>query len=198
MNWIKPTIITIFIFGMGWMFGLFVEHFGLFHLSFEVPAFSIINLLVISFLAWYVNYSLQNSQRRNKSKIDLLSNKVDEIDSYLKRIIELTSANNGASYVEMCKLDKWCRTWAKRIISVIETKYSDVCPKESYVTLTQDLLTLRSLVTTSPIITAGQTQEVLINNNIVTYSTNRRAEIDVLVDSIRNTLYNIKIGVSQK
>lgn len=198
MNWIKPTIIIIFIFGMGWMFGLFVEHFDLFHLSFEVPAFSIINLLVISFLAWYVNYSLQNRQRKNKSKIDLLSNKIDEVDSYLKRILDLTCKDTGASYIEMCKLDKWCRNWAKRIISVIETKYCDVCPKDKYVTLTQDLVTLRSLVTSSSIIIAGQPQDVLINNNIVTYSASRRAEIDVLVDSIRNTLYNIKIGVAQK
>lgn len=85
MKWLK-FILYIFLFSIGWMFELFVEHWDVFHLSFDVPAFNIINLLVISLLAWLVNYTIQKSGRKVKSHIDLLSDKIDEVvsESFMK------------------------------------------------------------------------------------------------------------------
>lgn len=198
MKWFWWAVIIVFFFVSGWNIGLITEHWDIFHLTFDVPVFNIINLLFISLLAWIVNYSIQNYGRRLKSKIDLLSGKIDEVDSNLKRLVDLTSNENGASYVEICNLDKNNRSWAKRIIDVVEKKYSDVCPKDTYITLTQDLLSLRNLLTQSPIIIDEQTAVVRIDNNIVTYNSERRAELSVLIDSIRHTLFKVKVCVSQK
>lgn len=112
-------------------------------------------------------------------------------------MVDIVSSENGASYVEICNLDKNCRAWTKRIIDVIEKKYNDVCPKDNYITLTQDLLTLRSLVTTSPIVLQEQ-DAVTIENNIVKYNSDRKAEVVVLVDFIRHSLYKMKNCVSEK
>lgn len=198
MKWFWWAVIIVFFFVLGWNVGLIAEHWDIFHLTFDVPIFNIINLLVISLLAWLVNYSIQNYGRRQKSKIDLLSGKIDEVDSYLKRLVDLTSNENGASYVEICNLDKNCRSWAKRIVDVVEKRYSDVCPKDTYITLTQDLLSLRSLVTNSSIIIEGNTAIVQTDNGIVKYNSQRRAEVSVLIDSIRHILFKVKVCVSQK
>lgn len=198
MKWFWRLIIIAFFFTLGWNVGLITEHWDIFHLTFDVPVFNIINLLVISLLAWIVNYTIQNYGRRQKSKIDLLSGKIDEVDSNLKRLVDLTSNENGASYVEICYLDKNCRSWTKMIISVLEEKYSDICPRDTYITLSQDLLSLRTLITQIPIIVDGKTTAVHIDNNIVKYSSERSAEVAVLIDSIRHTLFRVKVFVSQK
>lgn len=197
MKWFWRILIVTIVFIFGWIIGLIVEHWDIFHLTFDVPVFNIINLLVISLLAWYVNFSIQSNSRRLKSRIDLLSSKIDEVDSYLKRMVDIVSSENGASYVEICNLDKNCRAWTKRIIDVIETKYNDVCPKDNYVTLTQDLLNLRSLVTTSPIALQEQ-NAVTIENNIVKYNSDRKGEVVVLVDFIRHSLFKMKYCISEK
>lgn len=198
MKCLCRIIAIIFIFGIGWMFGLFLEHWPLFMLSFEVPAFSIVNLLVISFLAWYVNYTIQNEIRKSKAHIDLLSGKIDELDANLKRISELCIKNEGASYIEMCNLDKRNRKWAKTIISTIEERYSHECAKEKYETLESNLAELRNLLTSSPIISEDDSEDVIINDSKVTYSNNRRATIETLSESVRYVLFDIKCAISQK
>ena len=198
MKWLSRIIVIVFVFGMGWMFGLFLEHWPLFILSFDVPAFNIVNLLVISFLAWYVNYTIQNESRKSKAHIDLLSGKIDELDANLKRISELCIKYEGASYIEMCNLDKRNRKWAKIIISTIEERYSHVCAKEKYETMEFNLTELRTLLTTSPIISEDVSEDVSIRDSIVRYSNNRRASIETLAESIRYTLFKLKLAISQK
>lgn len=198
MKWLYKIITFVFIFGLGWMFGLFVENWALFNLSFEVPAFSIINLLVISFLAWLVNYSIQNHSKRNKYKIDLLSGKMDEVDDNLKRIIELSTNNTGALYVEICILDKRNRGWTKEIRTIIEKHYSNVCSIDDLKQLDDNLLRLRSLLTYSPVLITDGNTPVLVEKDIVKYDIERQAEINVLVESTRHLLFKIKVGVSQK
>lgn len=180
------------------MFGLFVENWALFNLSFEVPAFSIINLLVISFLAWLVNYSIQNHSKRSKYKIDLLSGKMDEVDDNLKRIIELSTNNTGALYVEICILDKRNRSWTKEIRTIIETHYSNVCSIDDLKQLDDNLVRLRSLLTYSQVLITDGNTPVLVEKDIVKYDIERQAEINVLVESTRHLLFKIKVGVSQK
>ena len=197
MKCLSRIIAIIFIFGIGWIFGLFLEHWPLFMLSFEVPAFNIVNLLVISFLAWYVNYTIQNESRKSKAHIDLLSGKIDELDANLKRISELCIKNEGASYIEMCNLDKRNRKWAKTIISTIEERYSHMCTKEKYDTLESSFTELRTLLTTSPIISEEVPGDIIIRESIVRYSNNRRANIETLAESIRHTLFNLKLAISQ-
>lgn len=198
MKCLSRIIAIFFIFGIGWMFGLFLEHWPLFMLSFEVPAFSIVNLLVISFLAWYVNYIIQNESRKSNAHIDLLSGKIDELDANLKRISELCVKNEGASYIEMCNLDKRNRKWSKIIISTIEERYSHVCAKEKYAILDSNLAELRNLLTSSPIISEEDSGDVIINDSKVTYSNNRRATIETLSESVRYVLFDIKCAISQK
>lgn len=198
MKWLSRIIAIVFVFGMGWMFGLFLEHWPLFILSFDVPAFNIVNLLVISFLAWYVNYSIQNESRKSKAHIDLLFGKIDELDANLKRISELCVKNEGASYIEMCNLDKRNRKCAKIIIDTIEKRYSHVCAKEKYDTLESNLTELRTLLTTSPIISEEVQGNIIIRESIVRYSNNRRANIETLAESIRYTLFYLKLAISQK
>ena len=198
MKCLSRIIAIFFIFGIGWMFGLFLEHWPLFMLSFEVPAFSIVNLLVISFLAWYVNYTIQNESRKSNAHIDLLSGKIDELDANLKRISELCVKNEGASYIEMCNLDKRNRKWSKIIISTIEERYSHVCAKEKYAILDSNLAELRNLLTSSPIISEEDSGDVIINDSKVTYSNNRRATIETLSESVRYVLFDIKCAISQK
>lgn len=198
MKCLSRIIAIFFIFGIGWMFGLFLEHWSLFMLSFEVPAFSIVNLLVISFLAWYVNYTIQNESRKSNAHIDLLSGKIDELDANLKRISKLCFKNEGASYIEMCNLDKRNRKWSKIIISTIEERYSHVCAKEKYAILDSNLAELRNLLTSSPIISEEDSGDVIINDSKVTYSNNRRATIETLSESVRYVLFDIKCAISQK
>lgn len=198
MKCLSRIIAIFFFFGIGWMFGLFLEHWSLFMLSFEVPAFSIVNLLVISFLAWYVNYTIQNESRKSNAHIDLLSGKIDELDANLKRISELCFKNEGASYIEMCNLDKRNRKWSKIIISTIEERYSHVCAKEKYAILDSNLAELRNLLTSSPIISEEDSGDVIINDSKVTYSNNRRATIETLSESVRYVLFDIKCAISQK
>lgn len=198
MKWLSRILAIVFIFGIGWMFGLFLEHWPLFVLSFEVPAFNIVNLLVISFLAWYVNYTIQNESRKSKAHIDLLSGKIDELDANLKRIVELCIRNDGASYTEICNLDKRNRKWAKTISETVEKRYSKLCNKEIYDTLESCLMELRKLLTTIPIMTEGCSCDVIIKDSIVSYSNDRRANIETLAESIRHMLFNIKLAISQK
>ena len=198
MKCLSKILLVFFIFGFGWMFGLFMEHWPLFILTFEVPAFNIVNLLVISFLAWYVNYTIQNESRKSKAQIDLLSDKIDEVDASLKRIVELCIRNEGASYVELCSLDKRNRRWAKRILETIEKRYSKVCAIETYDTLDSSLMELRKLLTTSSIMSEDDVKDVKIKDSIVSYSDERRATIETLAESIRHTLFDIKLAISQK
>lgn len=197
MKWLK-IIFYIFLFSIGWMFGLFVEHWDVFHLSFDVPAFNIINLLVISLLAWLVNYTIQKSGRKVKSHIDLISGKIDEVDGNLKRIVELCMEDKGALYVEICNLDKRNRKWTKEIIKIVEKQYSDVCPNDTYAMLGASLVELRNMLTRSSIMVPGQPTSVAVNNNIIKYDDTRKAEVEVLVDSIRHILFRMKVNISQK
>ena len=180
------------------MFGLYLEHWPLFNLTFDVSAFNIVNLLVISFLAWYVNYTIQNESRKNKAQIDLLSIKIGEIDANLKRIVELCIRNEGVYYMEMCSLDKRNRKWAKTITKTIEMKYSKVCSQEKYSILETSLLELRKLLTTSPILSEGDSVDVIIKESIVSYSNDRRANIETLAESIRHILFDLQLSISQK
>lgn len=180
------------------MFGLFVENWALFKLSFEVPAFNIINLLVISFLAWLVNFSFQNHSRRSKSKIDLLSGKMDEVDDNLKRIVELSVNVNGARYVEICNLDKRNRSWTKEIRTIIDKHYGNVCSIDDLKQLDDNLIGLRSLLTDSSVLITNGNSPVLVEKDIIKYDNARQSEINVLVESTRHLLFKIKVGVSQK
>lgn len=197
MKWFFRFLLWILIFSLGWMFGLFVEYWDVFHLSFDVPAFNIINLLVISLLGWMVSYFVQNSSRRVKSKIDLVSNKIDEIDSNLKRLSDLVGHSNGASYVEVCSIDKRNRRWGSKITDSIKTNYNSVYDKETFESFTSNLSELRTLTTDTPLLIQGQIPEVTVQNDIVKYSNERRAVIEVKIDEIRFALYQMKVSISQ-
>lgn len=197
MKWFFRILLWILIFSLGWMLGLFVEHWDVFHLSFDVPAFNIINLLVISLLGWMVSYFVQNSSRKVKSKIDLVSSKIDEIDSNLKRLSDLVGHNTGASYVEVCSIDKRNRRWGTKISDTIKTNYPTACDKDILDALSSNLSELRTLTTNTPLLVQGQIPEVTVQNDIVKYSNERRAVIEVKIDEIRFSLYQMKVNISQ-
>ncbi|MCQ2233338.1 MAG: hypothetical protein MJZ24_01195 [Paludibacteraceae bacterium] len=197
MKWFFRILLWILIFSLGWMFGLFVEHWDVFHLSFDVSAFNIINLLVVSLLGWMVSYFVQNSSRKVKSKIDLVSNKIDEIDSNIKRLSDLVGHNSGASYVEVCSIDKRIRRWSTKISETIKSNYPTTCDKDTLKTLSSNLYELRTLTTNIPRVISGQIPEAIVLNDIVKYSNERRTVIEVKIDEIRFSLYQIKINISQ-
>ena len=123
---------------------------------------------------------------------------MDEVDDNLKRIIELSTNNTGALYIEICNLDQRNRSWTKEIRTIVEKHYSNVCSIDDLKQLDENLLSLRYLLTNSQVLTTNGNTPVLVEKGIVKYDNARQAEINVLIESTRHLLFKIKVGVSQK
>ncbi len=180
--------ISLFIFG--WVAGQITENIDLFHLSFDVPLFNVINLVVVSWLGWYISYCIQTIQRKTKSKIDLYSSKIDDIDSELKRLCIIIKNSNGAYYPEIVSMDKYCRTWYKKIYDSFNEEIKKNFKNDNE-TINKELKQIRLLLTDSSIL-PNDSNNINISNDIVTYSSTRKSEIDIIIDSIRHKLYKLK------
>ncbi|MCQ2217144.1 MAG: hypothetical protein MJZ33_01510 [Paludibacteraceae bacterium] len=126
-----------------------------------------------------------------------MSNKIDEIDSNLKRLSDLVGHNSGASYVEVCSIDKRNRRWGAKISDTIKADYPTACDKDTLDALSSNLSDLRTLTTNTPILIQGRIPEVAVQNGIVKYSNERKAVIEVKIDEIRFSLYQMKVNISQ-
>lgn len=178
------------------MVGLYVEHWNLFHLSFDVSAFSIINLLVISLLGWLATFTIQNALRRTKSQQDLYYNKIDELDINLKRLYGLVLQQEGTSYTEVCAIDKINRRWYKFVSKSIDKTYSNLCDKTCGSDVNDGLKALRNSTTSIAIAPNGE-PDCVVEKGIIRYSDGRKQEIESEIDDVRYKLFLLKEALAR-
>ena len=193
----KPfnILLAIYLFISGWFIGLITEDLKFLRFTLDVPIFNVINLVVVSLFGWYISYCIQTSQRKTKSKIDLYSSKIDDIDSELKRLCSIIKNTEGAYYPEIVSLEKYCRSWYKKTYESFDDEFKETYKNDNEY-INDNLIKIRSLLTNSSIIEANCT-DIKIKNNIVKYSNTRISEIDTRIDSIRHKLYKLKEKVVQ-
>lgn len=193
---ISKLLICIILIGFGWVLGQYFENFSLFTYSYEISLMDAITLLGTALMAWYVARVLEKNIQDKRLEKDLILNKIDEVDQAINALINLNSSGDEIAYVKVVHLLQKSRKWSSRFWSIIDKKYKPLYKKEKnrYDDMMVKIRQVNRLCTyTSP---AGNDQDIRILDGIITYSDNRKYELDSKLESIRDDLLEFKLEVN--
>ena len=190
-NWFIWLIIG---FGIGVTIGRLVD-WGYFELSKEVSIIDALNIFITIGLTLYIASVLEKRLKSEQFKSDLYVAKINEIECQIKQIEELLLDNN----IEYQKINTRVHVIALAKNSLMQSIYSFQIGieaiKEIDASLKNKHKEFKMLLTDRPI--DKQDKSVVVKNNIVTYSSDRIAEIIAISYAIKEDFFRLKVLLSE-
>ena len=186
-NWFIWLIIG---FGIGVTIGRLVD-WGYFELSKEVSVVDALNIFITIGLTLYIASVLEKRLKSEQFKSDLYVAKINEIECQIKQIEELLLDNS----IEYQKINTRVHVIALAKNSLMQSLYGFQMGIEAIKEIDSSLKTkhkeFKMLLTDRPI--DKQDKSVIVKNNIVTYSSDRIAEIIAISYSIKEDFFRLKV-----
>lgn len=186
-NWFIWLIIG---FGIGVTIGRLVD-WGYFELSKEVNIIDALNIFITIGLTLYIASVLEKRLKSEQFKSDLYVAKINEIECQIKQIEELLFDNN----IEYQKINTRVHVIALAKNSLMQSLSSFQIGLEAIKEIDSSLKIkhkeFKMLLTDRPI--DKQDKSVIVKNNIVTYSSDRIAEIIAISYSIKEDFFRLKV-----
>jgi hypothetical protein len=191
------TVVIFIIFCIGVTFGKLFD-WGYFVLTKEISIIDALSLFITIILAIYITKILEKEVQENRIKKDLYINKISDIEDSLKDLEQIIKGddilyNTITNQIHFCRIKK---------NSVFNSILSDsTIDDESLQSLNREvssyLQSLKNLSTNTPL-TQQLNPDILVENGKVIYTQRRIIEINSLINSINEKLFEVKIRINIK
>lgn len=194
---VTSIIFQIIILSVGITIGKLFD-WGYFELSKEISIIDALTLLSTLGVAIYITKTLEKEVNDNRIEKDLFLAKIGEIEQTLIKIEELIELENCQFSIVNNKIHS-CR----RIKTSVFKSVSDVFSKKVSKTIsdieslvTNDMNTLKRLLTETPLANSGIQAQIHLKNGIATYAQSRQLEIIIKINSIKENLFKLKVRIN--
>ena len=178
------------IFASGWIAGQLLESWCWLTLSNEVNVFDAITLVVSAGLAIYVARTIEKGVQDKRSEKDIFCNKIEDLDRKLEKIEQMIS-NDGFSYKTLVATYQVLYKAYKRLEKPLIQTNPNASAKSKEIV--GKLTSFKRLATyTNP----HHDDNVIIENDKVTYSQVRHSILFRDIEDIRDELFNLTISVN--
>lgn len=191
------NILTILIiFSIGAVFGELLD-WGYFELSKEISVIDALSLFTTLGVAIYITKTLEKEVNDSRIEKDLFLAKIAEIELTLDRIEDIVEEKD-CSYNKVNNRIHSCRKIKNVIFQSIGDTFSQKTSSKLNVfesDISSGLNSLKRLLTETPI-SDSETPQIALENGCANYSLNRLLEIDVVINSIKENLFRLKVKIN--
>lgn len=189
----KSIALGCIIFGLGWLFGIWVENWAFVTLTFEVPAINLVTTIATLLVTVYVAKIIQKSVQNRNSQNQLLIKRIEEIDKLVEDI-EHTTSTNGFSYVGVLAKFKNLQISCKRVLDETKRLYPTM-NKPQYLKILPLIHQSQGVATYIPV---NGGNGISVVHDSVSYSSSKRTEIYSSLSILRDELFDLQVGINQQ
>lgn len=189
------TISFTLIFIAGWTLGQLLEDFAFIELSTEISVAEITDISVTLIVAYYVANYLEKRIQDKRSEKEIIISKIDNLDTALADFNALIIDNEGdLLYNKVVIRITRCRKGAFHLEEISKNRYIKLYKK--FESLKNDINKLYNLCTYIPPSEDNYNNGISISQNIVKYRKDKIDEFDILLENIRNDIFNLKLEIN--
>ncbi|HZL11690.1 MAG TPA: hypothetical protein VFC65_17030 [Prolixibacteraceae bacterium] len=193
---IIKALILIIIFSLGATFGKLLN-WGYFELSKELSIVDALTLFTTLGVAIYITQTLEKEVQDSRIEKELFISKISEIEIILNRIEDLVE-DTDCSYNKINNRIHSCRKIKNGIFESIDDNFDNSVSarlKKFEPSISLGINSLKRLLTETPI-TQTATHEITLTNGLANYSLNRILEINVVINTIKEKLFKLKVNIN--
>jgi hypothetical protein len=186
----------ILIFSIGAVFGKLLD-WGYFELTKEISIIEALTLFATLGIAIYITKTLEKEVNDGRIEKDLFLAKISEIELILDRIEDLVEEKD-CSYNKVNNRIHSCRKIKNVIFQTIGDTFNQKTSSKLNVfepDISSGLNSLKRLLTETPL-SETESPQITLESGRANYSLNRLLEIDVIINTIKENLFKLKVKIN--
>lgn len=166
----------------------------------DISLFDVFELCITSAIGIYIASSLQTNLESRRYEKDIIFSRIDYIDNSLDALLSEIMSNPTVSVFRLNGTVGSCRKIWSKVSQLFRDRYAKEYNLETLMCFAKKLqneMILVSKLSTGMEISGNQETNIMVKDNLCTYSEKRRNEILSEMSNIKNLITDIKLEINR-